>query len=83
MLQKQFVVWNYHGFLIAPLTDYINNPIYYKQPGDTYFSLSSEKIYLELRDRMGYTNAIEKLSRNDSKLFLKIELKIHQLKNET
>lgn len=83
MLQKQFVVWNYHGFLIAPLTDYINNPIYYELSGDTYFSLSSEQIYLELRGRMGYTNEIEKLSRNDSKLFLKIELKIHQLKNET
>lgn len=83
MLQKQFVAWNSNGSLIAPLTDYINNPIYYELPDDTYFSLSDEQIYLHLRDSMDYTNKIEKLSRNDSKLFLKIELKIHKLKNET
>ena len=39
------------------------------------FSESDERIHIDLRDSRGYTKEIEKLSRNDSKLVLKVELK--------
>ena len=39
------------------------------------FTKSDEKLYIDLRDSGVYTNEIKKLSRNDSKLVLKIELK--------
>ena len=40
-----------------------------------YFIISDEWIYLDLRDSMGYTDEMEKLKRNNSKLILKIELR--------
>ena len=40
-----------------------------------YFTISDECIYLDLRDSMGYTDKMEKLKRNNSKLILKIELR--------
>ena len=35
----------------------------------------NEKIYIDLRDSLGYTDEIEKPSRNDSKLNVTIELR--------
>ena len=67
MLYKQFVAWNCNGYSIVLLTDYINE--------DTYFETSDERIYLDLRDSMGYSNEMKKLMRNDSNLLLKMELK--------
>ena len=40
-----------------------------------YFTTSEERIFLDLRDSMGYIDETKKLSRNDSKLILKTELK--------
>ena len=77
MLHKQFVAWNCNSCTIAPLTDYISNPIYQEIfDVDTYFSSSEKRIYRDLRDSMGYTNEMKKLTRNDSELLLKVELKI-------
>ena len=57
---------------IAPLTDCINNPIYQELPEeDKYFSSSGKRIYLDLRDSMGYTNEMENLSRNNLKITAK------------
>ena len=39
-----------------------------------YFTTSEERIFLDLRDSMGYIDKTEKLS-NDSKLILKTEVK--------
>ena len=76
MLYKQFPVWNCDNCSIAPITDYINNLIFQELPTEEkYFSKSDERIYINLSDSKGYTNEIEKLSRNDSELVLKIELK--------
>ena len=67
---EQFVAWNCNGCSVAPLTDYINNPIYQELP-----TSSDERIYINLRASYGYTKEMQKLERNDSKLTLKIELK--------
>ena len=77
LLYKQFVDWNCNGSSIAPLTDYMNNPILQELPDeDTYFSAKNdERIYLDLRTNSGYVKEAGKLERNDSKIILEITLK--------
>ena len=77
LLYKQFVAWHCNGCRIAPLTEYENNPIFQELPDKTeYFGDDSdERMYLDLRDSLGYTSEIEKPSRNDSKLTITIETK--------
>ena len=61
MLYKAFVAWNYDRCSIAPPTDYVINSIYQELPDqDTHFNTFDERIYLDLRDSMGYTNEMEK-----------------------
>ena len=70
LLWKQFVAWNCKGSSVAPIVDYINNPIFQELPDkDKYFSQTSdERIYLDLRATSGYVKEAEKLERNDSKI---------------
>ena len=77
LLYKQFVAWNCNGSSVAPLTEYLDNPIFQELPEkETYYSLKSdEKIYLDLRASTGYVREAEKLERNDSKTNLQITLK--------
>ena len=77
LLYKQFVAWNCNGSSIAPLTDYMDNPIFRELPDEEeYFSLkSNENIFLDLRATSGYVREAEKLERNDSKINLQITLK--------
>ena len=77
LLYKQFVAWNCNGSSVAPLTDYMDNPIFRELPDEEeYFSLKSdEKVYLDLRATSGYVKEAEKLERNDSKINLQITLK--------
>ena len=72
LLYKQFVAWNCNGSNVAPLTDYMDNPIYRELPDEEeYYSLkSNEKVYLDLRASSGYLKEAEKLERNDSKINL-------------
>ena len=35
MLYKQFVAWNSSGCSVAPLVDYLNNPIYQELPTES------------------------------------------------
>ena len=62
---------------LAPLTDYVNNPIYQELiDEDDYWEVrSDEKAYLDLRVSSGYRKEHEKLERNDSKINLHIHLK--------
>ena len=79
---KQFAAWSFNGCMIAPLTDYINNPVYQELREESeYFSASDERIYLDLRASYGYSKEMEKIERNDSKLNLKIQLKSAAAKN--
>ena len=77
LLYKQFVAWNCNGSSVAPLIDYMDNPIYRELPDEEeYYSLKSDEgIYLDLRASSGYVKEAEKLERNDSKINLQITLK--------
>ena len=77
LLYKQFVSWNCNGSSVAPLTEYMDNPIFQELPDEeTYYSLKrDEKVYLDLRATSGYVIETEKLERNDSKINLQITLK--------
>ena len=77
MLWKQFVAWNCNGYSAVLISDYINNPTFQELPveKDYFGNDSDERVYIEFRYSLGYTNEIEKPSRNDSKLTLTIELK--------
>ena len=77
MLCKQFVAWSCDGSRAAPLTDYMNNPIYQELiDEDNYNEVKSdERVYLDLRASSGYTNEAERLERNASKLNVSIQVK--------
>ena len=77
MLYKQFVAWNCNGSSVAPLTEYMDNPIFRELPDEEeYFSLKSDKrVYLDLRATSGYVKEAGKLEKNDSKTNLQITLK--------
>ena len=71
LLYKQFVAWTCNGRSTAPLTGYINNPVYQELIDDEYDSFwSDERFYLDLRVNSGYTEEAEKLERNDLKINL-------------
>ena len=61
LLWKQYVAWHCNGYTAAPISDYISNPVF-------------QELLLE-SDYFARQFRIEKLSRNDSKLHLTIELK--------
>ena len=63
LLYKQLIAWSCSGSSVAPITDFIDNPVFQELPNeDTYFSLkSNEKIYLDLRASSGYVKEAEKL----------------------
>ena len=62
---------------MAPLTEYMDNPIFQELlDEERYFSdKSDERIYLDLRASSGYVREAEKLERNDSKVNLQMTLK--------
>ena len=64
--------------MAAPISDYINNPVYQKLLLEKYYfeNKSDEKIYINLHYSMGDTNEIVKPSRNDTKLTVTIKKKI-------
>ena len=74
---KQFVAWNCNGSSVAPLTEYMNNPIFQELPDeDKYFSVTNnDRISLDLRATSGYVKEAEKLERNNSEIILYIMLK--------
>ena len=77
LLYKQFVAWHCNGSSVAPLVDYMDNPIYRELPNEKeYCSLKSdERVYLDLTASSGYIRETEKLERNDSKINLELTLK--------
>ena len=77
LLWKQYVAWHCNSYTAAPISNYINNPVFQKLLLESvYFGTKSdEKIYIDLRDSLGYTDEIKKPSRHDSKLNVTIELR--------
>ena len=61
-MYKQFVAWSHNGCSNAPLSNYINNPVYQELIDEDYYTeWSDERIYLDLRASTGYTSEAEKL----------------------
>ena len=83
LLWKQYVPWHCNGYITAPTSDYINNPVFLELllESDYFGAKSDEKIYIDLRDSLGHTDEIEKPSRNYSKLSITIELRNPLAKN--
>ena len=81
-LWTQYISWHCNGYTNAPDSDYINNPAFQDLLlENTYMSnISDERMYIDLRDSLGYTNEIVRPGRNDSKLKLTIEIKIRLTK---
>ena len=71
------IAWHYDGYTNASISDYINNPVFQELlPENTYISnTSDERIYIDLKDSLGYTSKMERPSGNNSKLKLIIETK--------
>ena len=63
LLYKQFAAWSCDGCSTAPLTEYIQNPVYQEliEKTDYFGNNSDERVDLDLRANSGYTNEIEKL----------------------
>ena len=63
LLYKQFVARNCSCSSVAPLADYMNNPIFQElSDEDTYFSVKNdERVYLDPRASSGYVKEAEKL----------------------
>ena len=76
ILWKQCVKWHCDRYSAAPISDYIRTPVFQELllKSDYFGNKSNEKVYIDLRDGLGYTNEIEKPSRKDSKLTVTIEL---------
>ena len=69
-------MWYCKGSSIAPLSDYVHNPIFQELPTPSkYFTNADKKVIIDLRRGKGYTNEIEKLNRDDSDLPVTITLK--------
>ena len=65
-LWKQNVAWHCNRHTAALISNF---------ESEFFGNKSNEKVYIDLQDSLGYTDEIEKLSRNDSKLNVTIELK--------
>ena len=77
MLWKQYVVWHCNGYTAPPISNYINNQEFQELllENDYFRNKLGEKIYIDLRNSMGYTDEIKKPSRNNTRLMVTIEMK--------
>ena len=74
MLYSQIIVWYCKGSRLAPLSDYAHNPIYQELPTMSKYFASAESLLIKDLEK-GYTNEIEKWTRDDSNLSVTITLK--------
>ena len=72
-----FAAYNCNGCSMAPLTQYKNNEIcQYITPDQEYrANTRGDRIYIDMRRSQGYTDELEKLTRDDSGLGVVINLK--------
>ena len=76
-------MWSCNGSSVAPLTDYINNPIYQELISEEDYNevKSNERVCLDLTASSRHTNEAEKLERHDSKINVSIQLRAAATKN--
>ena len=72
IMYSAFIMWICNGSSIAPVSDYVHNPIYEEAP-------SKNKCFT---DSKGHTGEFERVNCNDSNLTITIELKTALKKNE-
>ena len=79
------VAYHCEGCSAAPLTQYKNNEIKQELTKEkNYFGDDSdERLYIDMRRNKGYTDELEKLTRNDGSVTLTIKLKKAAKKHET
>ena len=72
-----FVAYYSNGRSMAPLTQYKNNEIKQELTKAKYYfsSKSNERLYTDMRRSRGYTDELEKLTRDDGGVNLSIKLK--------
>ena len=60
MLWKQYIAWHCDGYRAAQISDYINNPVFQDLfvKLDYFGNKSNERVYIDLRDSLRYTNKI-------------------------
>ena len=77
LLWKQYLAWHTNGCSTVPVTDFRNNPIAQElKKENKYFSDKfDDRLYVDLRPSRGYTDELEKPTRNDSKMTITIETK--------
>ena len=74
LASQTILQWYCNGSSVAPLNEYMNNPIYQELPDEEkYFGpTSDERVYLDLRSTSGYVKQAEKLeSKNKSAYYAK------------
>ena len=76
-LYEMFVACYCNGCSMALLTQYKNKEIKQEltKEKDYFSSKSDEKLYIDMRRSKGYTDELEKLTRNDGGVNLSIKLK--------
>ena len=74
---EMFVAYYCNGCSMALLTQYKNKEIKQEltKEKDYFSSKSDEKLYIDMRRSKGYTDELEKLTRNDGGVNLSIKLK--------
>ena len=77
LLWKQYLAWHTNGYLTAPVTDFMKNPIAQelKKENEYFSDKFDERLYVDLRPSHGYTDELEKSIRNDSKMTVTIKTK--------
>ena len=72
-----FVTYYCEGSSTAPLTQYKNNEIKQEltKEKDYFGDDSDERLYIDMRRSKGYTDELEKLTRDDGGVTLTIKLK--------
>ena len=76
-LYRMFIAYNCNCCTTAPLTQYKDNEIYQEiTPEDEYRdNTKDDRIYLDMQRSQGYTDELQKLTRDDSGLAVIINLK--------
>ena len=77
-MYKQFVASNCYGLSVAPLKEYMKNPIFQELlDEEQYFDVrNDDRMYLDLRATSGYVKEAQKLERNDSEINIQITVKV-------
>ena len=76
-LYQMFVAYYWEGCSAAPLTQYKNNEIKHKLAKERYYfgDNAEKRLYIDMRCSKGYTNELEKLTRDDGGVALTMKLK--------